>query len=289
MINKLVIVGVGLIGGSFAMALRRSNMIGQIVGVGRNRQNLIAALDLKVIDAAETDVGKALANADVVILSVPVGQMAGVMEHMAPHLSAKTIITDAGSTKQDVIALARQYLPNHLECFVPGHPIAGAEQSGVQAAHDNLYHGKNVILTPLPENSAKAVELVRVLWQKSGAQVLEMTPQVHDEIFAAVSHLPHVLAFALVAEIASRQNAEDLFRFAAGGFRDFTRIASSSPEMWRDICLANQDAIVKEIDAYQQQLQHIRDLIAGLDGAELERVFAAAQAARNAWIKSGNH
>ena len=287
MINKLVIVGVGLIGGSFAQALRRSNMVRQIVGVGRNWENLSAALGTYVIDSAETDFASALKDADVVLLAVPVGQMAYVMEGMAPHLESHTVMTDVGSTKQNVIASALRYLPHHLTRFVPAHPIAGAEQSGVKAATEDLFQGKHVIVTPMQENSTEAVDLVKTLWQKCGAVVHEMTPQSHDAIFAAVSHLPHVLAFALVAELAARPNAAELFGFAAGGFRDFTRIASSHPEMWRDICLANSAALLSELDAYSAQLQALRAMIGNGDGAKLENIFAAARDARNRLVVPG--
>ncbi|TCV90528.1 prephenate dehydrogenase [Sulfurirhabdus autotrophica] len=288
MLKKLVIVGVGLIGGSFAMALRNTNMVERIVGVGRSWENLSSALGTYVIDAAETNAVNAVADADLVVLAVPVGQMGGIMQEIAPVLSSHTVITDVGSTKQDVIELAMRYMPEHLERFVPGHPIAGAERSGVKAATDSLFQDKNVILTPLPETSDDARNLVKELWQKCGAIVHEMPPKVHDQIFAAVSHLPHVLAYALVADIAARPNASDLFQFAAGGFRDFTRIASSSPEMWRDICLANRDAMVVELDSYLAQVNRMRDAIIKGDGIALQQIFDAARNARNAWISGGS-
>ena len=288
MLKKLVIVGVGLIGGSLAMALRNANMVEKIVGVGRNWENLSSALGTYVIDAAETNAVNAVADADLVVLAVPVGQMGSIMQEIAPVLSSHTVITDVGSTKQDVIELAKRYMPEHLERFVPGHPIAGAERSGVKAATDGLFQEKNVILTPLPETSEAARNLVKELWQKCGAIVHEMPPKVHDQIFAAVSHLPHVLAYALVADIAARPNASDLFQFAAGGFRDFTRIASSSPEMWRDICLANRDAMVAELDSYLTQVNRMRDAIVKGDGVVLEQIFDAARNARNAWISGGS-
>lgn len=290
MIKKLVIVGVGLIGGSFAMALRNANMVEKIVGVGRSWENLSSALGTYVIDAAETSAANAVEGADLVVLAVPVGQMSGIMQEIAPVLPTHTVITDVGSTKQDVIELAARFMPGHLDRFVPGHPIAGAERSGVKAATDNLFQGKNVILTPLQETREDALNLVKDLWQKCGAIVHEMPPKVHDQIFAAVSHLPHVLAYALVADIAARPNASDLFQFAAGGFRDFTRIASSSPEMWRDICLANRDAMVEELDSYLAQVHQMRDAIANGDGGALEKIFDAARNARNAWISgAGNN
>jgi prephenate dehydrogenase len=283
MINKLVIFGVGLIGGSFALALRKAGAVREIVGVGRTAANLAEALRLGVIDRVASDAASAVQDADLVMLAVPVGQMAAVMASIAPHLSAQTVITDAGSTKCDVVALAHQHLPGHLARFVPAHPIAGAEKSGAAAASAELYRRRNVVITPMPEIDPAAVSTVRAMWEACGATVREMTPQAHDEVFAAVSHLPHLLAFALVEDIASRSNSEELFSYAASGFRDFTRIAGSSPEMWRDICLANRTALLKELEVYQAQLDRLHAMLEQADGAALEQVFNHASQARNAW------
>lgn len=283
LIDKLVIIGVGLIGGSFALALRAAGAVREVVGVGRSAGNLEEALRLGVIDRIATDAATAVLDADLVVLAVPVGQMAAVMASIAPHLPARTIVTDAGSTKCDVAALARQYLPGHLARFVPAHPIAGAEKSGAAAASAELYLRRNVVVTPLPETDPAAVRTVSALWQSCGATVREMTSQAHDEVFAAVSHLPHLLAFALVEDIASRSNSEELFSYAASGFRDFTRIAGSSPEMWRDICLANRTALLKELEVYQAQLDRLRAMLEQADGKALEQVFNHASQARNAW------
>jgi len=288
MFDKLVIFGVGLIGGSAALALRKAGAVRRIVGVGRNAEALNDALRLGVIDAAATP-ADAVKGADLILLAIPVGQMSGVMSAIAPHLEAYTVITDAGSTKCDVVAAARAHLGAHLPRFVPAHPIAGAEQSGVTAARAELFTGKNAILTPLPETDPQALEKVRQFWQACGAKVSSMTPELHEQIFAAVSHLPHVLAYALVDEIARRPNTEQLFGFAAGGFRDFSRIAASSPEMWRDICLANRDAILAELDAYQTQLTRLRQMIERGDGAALEAVFNNARDARNQWAHNRNN
>lgn len=287
-LNKLVIFGVGLIGGSFALALREAGAVREIVGVGRTAGNLEEALRRGVIDRAAVDAASAVQDADLVMLAVPVGQMAVVMQQIAPCLGAHTVVTDAGSTKGDVAALARQYLPTYRSNFVPGHPIAGAEKSGVGAADAGLFRGRQAVLTPLPETAAEAVERVRLAWQDCGARVSEMSPENHDEIFAAVSHLPHLLSFALIDEIASRANGEELFGYAASGFRDFTRIAGSSPEMWRDICLANREALLKELEVYQAQLDRLHAMLEQADGAALELVFSHASAARNKWIPQKN-
>lgn len=285
MLDKLVIFGVGLIGGSFAMALRRADAVRRIVGFGRGADNLRAALAGGVIDEIGTDMS-AVEDADLVVLAVPVGSMGSVMAAIAPHLSPQAVVTDMGSTKQDVIALARTHLAGHLSRFVPAHPIAGAEQSGVKAAREDLFRERTVVITPLPETDPAARERVAGLWARCGARVAEMSPEEHDALFAAVSHLPHVLAFGLVDYIARQPDAERLFAFAASGFRDFTRIAASSPEMWRDICLANRTALLRHLAGYEAELARIRTLIDKGDGAALAELFGHARAARRKHLKS---
>lgn len=282
---KVIVCGVGLIGGSFALALKATGAAGEIVGFGRTRSPLEDAVRLGVIDRIGADWSEA-ADADLVLLGMPVGQMEPVMRALAPHLGARTVVTDGGSTKSDVVAAARTAFGERISQFVPGHPIAGAEKSGVAAATADLYRGKRVVLTPLPENAADSVARVRAAWQACGANASELTPAVHDSVFAAVSHLPHILAYALVHELAGRENSDVLFGFAAGGFRDFTRIASSHPEMWRDICLANRVALIEELDAYMAELLKTRVLLAAGDSAGLETMFASARARRDAWIDS---
>ncbi|MEW6164968.1 MAG: prephenate dehydrogenase/arogenate dehydrogenase family protein [Pseudomonadota bacterium] len=286
MAGKLVVCGVGLIGGSFALALKAAlgGRCPRIVGMGRTRAPLEEALRRGVIDTLETDWAKALKGADLVLLGMPVGQMEAVMRSMGPHLETRTLVTDGGSTKADVVAAARAALGNKARQFVPGHPIAGAEKSGVAAAKAGLYVGKRVVLTPLPENRPGDVAAVRKVWELCGAKVSQLAPEEHDRVFAAVSHLPHLLAFALVHDLAVRDNADQLFGFAASGFRDFTRIASSHPEMWRDICLANRKALLKELDAYMAELLRTRVLLASADSAGLEAMFATARSRRDAWL-----
>ncbi len=217
---------------------------------------------------------------------MPVGQMPAVMQALAPHLQPHTIVTDGGSTKSDVVAAARAAFGDKIGQFVPGHPIAGAEKSGVAAAQVDLYVDKRVVLTPLPENSAADVKAVRTVWELCGANVSQLAPADHDRVFAAVSHLPHLLAFALVHDFAQRHNSDQLFGFAAGGFRDFTRIASSHPEMWRDICVANRHALLHELDAYMAELMRARVLLAGADANGLEAMFNTARERRDAWLDS---
>ncbi len=284
--DKVVVCGVGLIGGSFALAQKSAREARRVVGMGRSREPLEQALQLGVIDRIASDWGDALDGADLVLLGMPVGQMPAVMAALAPHLGPDTLVTDAGSTKGDVVTAARAALGSKIGCFVPGHPIAGAEKSGVGAATADLYQGKRVVLTPLPENSVAAVARVRAAWESCGANVSELAADEHDRVFAAVSHPPHLLAFALVHEFSGRDNADQLFGFAAGGFRDFTRIASSHPEMWRDICLANRHALLLELDAYMVELMRTRVLLAGGDAAGLEALFSTARARRDAWLDS---
>jgi prephenate dehydrogenase len=285
-LKKLVIFGVGLIGGSVALALKKTKTPISIVGVGRSAESLQTALDLGVIDADTSDVAAAIKDADLVLIAAPVAQTPAILNAIKPHLHASTVITDAGSTKGDVLQCAKDILGEQFNQFVGGHPIAGAEKSGVSAATADLYLNKNVVLTPTAETDPEAIALVKNLWQACGANVSEMTAATHDGIFAAVSHLPHLLAFALVDDIASRTNAEQLFGFAASGFRDFTRIAGSHPEMWRDISLANRTALLNELDAYQQELSKLQQLLKAQDGAGLEALFERASVARNNWGES---
>ena len=285
-IRKLVVIGVGLIGGSFALALKRAGRVGEIVGVGRGQANLDAALRLGLVDRAVTLAGAwttELADADVVLVATPVAQYASLFAAMAGRLGPGTLVTDAGSTKQDVIAAARAGLGRDFVRFVPAHPIAGTEHSGAEAAFATLYHDRNVVLAPVAETDPTAVERIGALWTACGARLRVLAPDAHDRVFAAVSHLPHVLAFALVDAFADRPDSEEIFRFAASGFRDFTRIAASSPEMWRDIALANRSALLAEIAAYRAQLDRVTALLAAGDGAALGAIFEHARAARRAW------
>lgn len=287
-INKLVIIGVGLIGGSFALALRKAGLVKHIVGVGRSRENMQRARKVGTIDEISDDLPSALKAADIVFLAIPVGQTGGIMAQISPYLEPGTIVTDAGSTKQNVVKAARTYLAGHLKHFVPGHPVAGAEQSGASAADANLFRGKNLVLTPLEETSAEAVKRVSELWEACGARVSQMSAARHDKTFAAMSHLPHVLAFALMNHIRSGagEGADDLLRFAGSGFRDFTRIAGSSPEMWRDICTANREALSTQIDAYQNELAALNEMLARGEGEALESLFANARETRQRWLKN---
>jgi prephenate dehydrogenase len=285
-LKKITIFGVGLIGGSFALALKKAGAVRQIAGVGRTAASLARARELGIIDVMSASAADAVRDADLVLVAAPVAQTEAILASIQPHLQPGTVVTDAGSTKTDVVAAARKALGEKIAQFVPGHPIAGRESNGPDAAIVDLYVGKKVVLAPLPENSSDHVERVADAWRQCGALIHKLTPQEHDRVFAAVSHLPHVLAYALVDDIAKKPHADLLFQYAASGFRDFTRIAGSSPEMWRDISLANQSALLYELDAYIAQLAEVRSMLAAADGAALEAVYANAQHARQNWIRT---
>lgn len=283
--NQLTVIGVGLIGGSVAAALRRAGKVRHIVGVGRGRANIERALELRIIDEASDDVAAAARKADIVLLAVPVQQNERILSRLADAVAAQTLVTDAGSTKMDYVDAVRRLLPAHLARVVPAHPIAGAEMTGVDAANPALFVDRNVVLTPLPENQAEALDRIEAMWTACGARVSRMSPLQHDRVFAAVSHLPHMLAYTLVNMVATRADAKELFKFAAGGFRDFTRIASSSPEMWRDIAISNREALLADITGYQEQLAQLAQFIRDADAEQLGRIFETARAARNAWLQ----
>lgn len=283
-VDTLALVGTGLIGGSFALALKEAGAVRTVLGVGRNPARLTVARELGLIDRT-ADWAEA-GQADCILLALPVGETETVLRQLAPHLKPGAIVTDAGSTKANVVAAAHAALGARFADFVPGHPIAGSEQSGPGAARADLYRGKRVVLTPQAGTRGEATATVRALWEAAGAQVETLDAALHDRVFAAVSHLPHLAAFALVDELAQRADSETFFRFAASGFRDFTRIAGSSPEMWRDIALANRTAVLAELDAYVEALQAIRAAVSAEDAETLLKLFARARAAREHWMKT---
>lgn len=283
-VDTLAIVGTGLIGGSLALALKQAGAVRRVLGVGRNPARLTIARELELIDGV-ADYAQA-GQADCILLALPVGETESVLRQLAPHLKPGAIITDAGSTKRNVVEAARAALGERFADFVPGHPIAGSEQSGPGAARADLFQGKRVLLTPLAETRPDAYETVKALWLATGAQVETLDAAQHDRVFAAVSHLPHLAAFALVDELAQREDGDTFFRLAASGFRDFTRIAGSSPEMWRDIALANRQALLTELDAYLAALQTLRAAVAAEDAATLLEMFTRARTAREHWLKT---
>ena len=281
--SQLTVIGVGLIGGSWARALREAGVVKTIVGSGRGEANLARAQELGVIDRYELDLAAAVAEADVVVVGVPLGAMRSVFEAIAPALRDGAILTDVGSAKASVVEDARAVFGERPN-FVPGHPIAGTERSGVEASFAELFQRRRVILTPLPETSAAALQRVTQLWQAAGAEVVEMSVEHHDEVLAATSHLPHVLAYGLVDTLARWDDSREIFQFAAGGFRDFTRIASSDPVMWRDICLANREALSTALERYTADLAQLAAMVRAGDGPALEALFGHAKDARDRFV-----
>ena len=280
-INRLAIIGVGLIGGSLARALRLAQVCGTVVACNRNRETMERALELGVIDEFSTDVTEAVDGADVVVLATPLGTTESLLSSMVAGLKEDAIITDVGSVKGYVVDAARRALGERLSCFVPGHPIAGTEESGVEASFADLFKSHMVILTPLPETSKTALSTITEMWKITGANVIHLDVKHHDEVLAATSHLPHMLAYALVDCLAGLRERDEIFRFAAGGFADFTRIASSSPEMWHDICFSNREQLLSILERFDNHIAIIKKAIEDSDSETLHDIFTRAKAARD--------
>jgi len=284
-IDKLCVIGTGLIGGSYCLALKQAGIVGYIVGAGRSEATLETAQQLNIIDSYDMDISNAVKDADVIFVSVPLGATETVFEKISAGLkqsgNQKAVITDAGSSKLQVQQIAEKVFADSADRFVAGHPIAGTENSGPGAAFADLYRDRRVILTPTDETSTDAVKLVTALWQATGALVETMEAEHHDKVLAATSHLPHVLAFGLVHCLENIDDIEDVFRFAAGGFRDVTRIASSDPTMWRDICLNNQQPILEMMQRYKDELDMLYNALEAADGEKLFEVFQHAKQTRD--------
>lgn len=288
MIQRLAILGVGLIGGSLARALKQAGACQEIAAWGRHEASLQKAQELGVVDRYSTSMAEVVEGADFIVLGIPVGSMVPVLEELKPLLGEKTILTDVGSTKGSVVEAVSEVFGNIPRRFVPGHPIAGTEKSGVEASFAELYEQRRIILTPLDETDPQATAEVRWMWEQCGALVEEMSVQHHDEVLAATSHLPHMLAFTLVDTLAGLKDHDDIFRFAAGGFRDFTRIASSNPQMWHDICLNNKDALLQMIGHFQHELDVLSGYIEHYEGEKLLQVFERAKAARDSYCNNNS-
>ena len=291
-IKNLLLVGAGLIGGSLTLALKNAGVVQNVTGIGRRVEVMQHALELGLIDRFvqpnTPEYAQAVQSADVIVLAMPVGQTQAVLRDLLPHLAPHTIITDAGSTKQSVYDDARAVLGERIHQFVLAHPIAGREVNGPQAALADLYVNKKIMVCPLPQpahNTPEQITTVVAMWQATGGLVYQMDLQAHDAIFAAVSHVPHVLAYALMNHVADSNLSDDKFAMAGAGFRDFTRIAAASPEMWRDVCLNNREAILHDLDVYLAHVQQLRDKIAASDGDEILSEFTRASEKRLAWGK----
>lgn len=283
LIQRLCIIGVGLIGGSLARALREAGVVGDVIGAGRNEQHLQQAVELGVIDRYELQLSQAVEQADMVVIAVPMLAMQTVFEQIKDHIPDECIITDVGSAKAQAVSAAEKVFGQIPENFVPGHPIAGTEKSGVAASFAELFKDRRIILTPTEQNSKAAISKVRQMWQACGAEVQEMNIQHHDEVLAATSHLPHMLAYALVDTLARMDDSQEIFSYAAGGFRDFTRIASSDPNMWHDICLANSEALLKVMHQFKDDLQLLINAIEKGDSEFLKQTFTRAKQARDTY------
>ena len=280
-LDRVVIVGLGLIGGSFALGLKAHGLCREVVGCSRSDSTLQKGLELGVIDRAEKDIMKAVSGADLVMLAAPIGNTEDLLRKMQPGLNGQTVVTDAGSVKGNVVAAAKNVFGDVPDWFVPGHPIAGSERSGVAAAKVDLYKNHKVILTPLPHTSPAAIGKVEAAWSGMGADVLTMEVAQHDAVLAATSHLPHLLAFSLVDTLAKENQNQDIFRYAAGGFRDFTRIASSDPTMWHDIFVANQQALLNVIEHFNNGLAQFKEAVEQQDSEALLGFMTRAKAARD--------
>jgi len=281
LINRLAIIGVGLIGGSLALALRRQGMVGEVVGIGRGEANLRRGVELGVIDRYSLDPCEGVRGADLIFIATPVCTIAGIIARIAPFLSPGAIVTDGGSVKEEIVAASEPLMPSGT-FFVGGHPIAGTEHSGVEAAFADLYENRRCILTPTPQTDPTALALVSRIWEAAGSQVVLMDVHKHDRVLAAISHLPHMVAYSLVNAVGGYDRFdESILRYSAGGFRDFTRIASSDPVMWRDIALMNREALLEMMDFFADSLSHLRRLVAAGESDGLERFFADSKELRD--------
>jgi len=284
MIDHLCLIGTGLIGGSFALSLKAQGLVNKVSGYSRNEANLIVARERGIIDEYACDPAPLIKQADLIFIAVPVSQYQQVFELIKPHIKSGTVITDGGSTKQNVIAISAEVFGHVPECYVPGHPIAGTEKSGPQAAFAGLYKNHKVILTPLANTLDTATRLVQSLWESIGAEVVIMTPQHHDLVLGATSHLPHAIAYTLVNMLANLNEHKEVFEYAAGGFKDFTRIASSDPVMWQSICMANKDTLLEHIAHFQQELESLKTALENDDAQSIQSLFSRAKSERDKLI-----
>jgi len=284
--NHVCIIGVGLIGGSLARAMRGAGICRSITGTGRSSSHLERAVELGVIDSFSLDLAEAVKDADLIVLASPVSAMRHTMADLAGIVGSDCVITDVGSTKQNLVEAARTALGDHITHYVPGHPIAGTEHHGVDASVADLFNDHVVILTPIDETQDVLTGKIRHLWEQVGARVVEMTPEHHDAVLAATSHLPHVLAYALVDSLAGADDKDEIFNYVAGGFRDFTRIASSDPAMWRDICIENAASLLAVLEKFNADLENLTNAIRNQDADAIMSIFERAKTARDNLISS---
>jgi len=279
--KNMCIIGVGLIGGSLARAAKLAGVVGKVTGTGRSQAHLEEALNLGVIDEFDLDFKIAIKSADLIVIATPVGAIQSVLEEIKDSIPENAIITDVGSTKGSVLEAAKNVFGELPSRFIPGHPIAGNEKSGVIASFIKLFNGRRVILTPQLHSDLKAVDKIKSLWMACGAEVVLTSVEHHDTILAATSHLPHALAFSLVNTLSRMDDKNDIFKFAAGGFDDFTRVASSNPQMWSDICIANKDSLIDVLDKFTDDLENLKNAIKSQDATELKKQFEHAKKVRD--------
>ena len=287
MIERLAIIGVGMIGSSLALALKRAGVVGHVVGCGRNQANLEKGIELGVIDSYQLSIADAIEAADTVVVAVPLGAMESVFQKISDGITDEMVITDVGSAKASVVRIAEACFGARAGQFVPGHPIAGAEKSGVEAGLADLYQNRRVILTPLDSTDPAAIARIEQMWLSCGARIDTLGVDHHDKVLAATSHLPHMLAYSLVNYLSNLNEHDEIFNYAAGGFMDFTRIASSDPVMWRDVCISNGDALLSFIDGFKNELDQVSNAIRDQDGERLLQLFGKAKSERDLLIGNG--
>ena len=282
MINKITIIGVGLIGGSLAKAIKENNLAKEVFGFGRDLNRLKKAQKANVIDQFSTNLKDAINDSDIVIIATPVGSFQEILSEIKPFLTSKIVISDVGSTKTNIASIVSQTLGDYSNYFIPAHPIAGKEKSGFEASESNLFNNRKVIITPLETSSPDSINLIQKMWEGTGADVDFMSPESHDELLGMTSHLPHMLAFSLVNYLISKNPSASIY--AAGGFKDFSRIASGDAVMWRDICIQNKDQIISHIKGYQKTLNSLVDAIENENSDELDLLFTSAKKTRDSWV-----
>jgi len=282
MINKITVIGVGLIGGSLAKAIKKNNLSKIVFGFGRDSNRLEEAQKANIIDQFSTNLKEAVSDSDIVVIATPVGSFKEILSEIKPFLTDKILITDVGSTKTNIVSIVKQILGEYSNFFVPAHPIAGKEKSGFESSESSLFNNKKVIITPLETNSAESINLIQKMWEGTGADVDFMSPESHDELLGMTSHLPHMLAFSLVNYLISKNPSASIY--AAGGFKDFSRIASGDAVMWRDICIQNKNQIIDHIKGYQKTLNSLVDAIENENSDELDLLFTKAKKTRDSWV-----
>ena len=282
MINKITIIGVGLIGGSLAKAIKENNLAKVVFGFGRDLNRLEKAQKANIIDQFSTNLKDAINDSDIVIIATPVGSFKEILSDIKPFLTSKIVISDVGSTKTNIASIVSQTLGDYSNYFIPAHPIAGKEKSGFEASESNLFNNRKVIITPLETSSPDSINLIQKMWEGTGADVDFMSPESHDELLGMTSHLPHMLAFSLVNYLISKNPSASIY--AAGGFKDFSRIASGDAVMWRDICIQNKNQIIDHIRGYQKTLNSLVDAIENENSDKLDLLFTSAKKTRDSWV-----